>query len=100
VGRHLPGRPSPAQRGYGPQHKALREQWRPHVEAGQVSCARCHQPIKPGDPWDLGHDDIDRTRYTGPEHQACNRGASKRAPDPVTPAIDPPAPLDPKWDTD
>jgi hypothetical protein len=97
-GRHLPGRATTGQRGYGPRHQALREQWRPHVEAGRVSCARCQLPIAPGEQWGLGHDDNDRSKYTGPEHQDCNRGAPKRAPDGVTPAIDPPAPLDPKWD--
>jgi hypothetical protein len=30
-------------------------------------CVRCGLPIKPGEPWHLDHDDIDRTRYFGPE---------------------------------
>ena len=34
--------------------------------------------IVPGQPWDLGHDDIDRSRCTGPEHAACNRAAAAR----------------------
>lgn len=97
MGRHRPGRDTTSQRGYGPRHQALREQWRPDVEAGRVSCARCHLPIAPGERWDLGHDD-DRSKYTGPEHQECNRGASNRRPDQVTPAIDPPATLGPEWD--
>jgi len=65
---------------------------------GRVSCARCKLPIAPGEPWDLGHDDNDRSKYTGPEHQECTRGASKRTRDQVTPAIDLLAPLDLKWE--
>jgi hypothetical protein len=65
--------------GYGWEHQQLRESWRPAVEAGQVDCARCGEPIFPGALWDLGHDDHDRTVYRGPEHRACNRGASARA---------------------
>lgn len=86
------------QQGYGSRHQALREQWRPEVAAGRVSCVRCRLPIRKGEPWDLGHDDHDRSKYSGPEHAECNRGApSKLAAPPVTAAIDPPAPLDPKW---
>lgn len=97
-GSHRRPRGTTTQRGYGPRHQALREQWRPQVEAGRVVCPRCKLPILRGELWDLGHDDNDRTKYTGPEHQDCNRGAAKRAPDQVTPAVDPPAGLDPKWD--
>lgn len=61
------------QRGYGAHHRKLRDQWKPKVETGQVKCARCQHPIRPGTQWDLGHDDNDRTQYRGPEHAHCNR---------------------------
>ena len=62
---------------YGREHQALREQWRPLVEAGGVSCARCGKRIRRGTPWDLGHSD-DWSRYTGPEHERCNSAAAGR----------------------
>lgn len=69
-----------AARGYGRTHRLERERWKPVVEAGQVECWRCHQPIDPSKPWDLGHDDEDRTKYKGPEHPLCNRRTSGRKP--------------------
>jgi hypothetical protein len=72
------GRATPAQRGYGAAHKALRRRWAPLVAAGGVLCARCGEPIDPGTPWDLGHVDDDRSRYSGPEHRACNRATATR----------------------
>ncbi|WP_082921109.1 hypothetical protein [Rhodococcus sp. HS-D2] len=68
-----------AQRGYGSAHQHTRKAWRPAVEAGRVRCARCRRPIRPGQAWDLGHDDRDRSRYRGPEHVACNRATAGRA---------------------
>lgn len=65
-------------RGYGAEHQRLRAKWAPLVAAGQVNCWRCGQHIPPGAPWDLGHDDDDRTIWHGPEHRACNRGANAR----------------------
>jgi hypothetical protein len=74
------------ERGYGYVHQERRKWWAVHVEQGEVNCARCGKPIYPkvweyrcpacgkktcG--WDLGHDDTDRTLYTGPEHACCNR---------------------------
>lgn len=59
--------------GYGAEHRKRRERERALVEAGKAICWRCNKPILPGQPWDLGHDDNDRTKYMGPEHRACNR---------------------------
>ena len=71
------------QRGYGYTHQQQRKRWAPTVQRGEVICARYGQPgypdcpglIHPGQAWDLGHDDWDRTVYTGPEHMQCNRRA-------------------------
>jgi hypothetical protein len=71
-------RRSTTRRGYGWQHQRLRAYWRPLVQAGQVACARCGQPIRPDQAWHLGHDDHDRRIYTGPEHAACNLAAAGR----------------------
>lgn len=73
-------------RGYDYRHRQLRERMRPTVEAGGVTCWRCianglppdQALILPGTPWDVGHDDDDRTRYRGPEHRACNRATATR----------------------
>jgi hypothetical protein len=74
----MPKPASTTARGYGWQHQKIRQQWAPLVAAGQVNCARCGRPIPPGTAWDLGHDDHDRSRYTGPEHMTCNRTAGAR----------------------
>lgn len=70
----MPSIGTTGQRGYGLKHKTERKRWEPHVDAGLVDCARCGDPIEPGRPWDLGHND-DRTDWTGPEHLTCNRRA-------------------------
>jgi hypothetical protein len=54
---------TPKQRGYGWEHKKLRKQVAQVVASGNAICARCGLPILPGHPWDLGHDDFDRSRY-------------------------------------
>ena len=66
------------QRGYGVDHQRERARWQRIVETGEASCWRCKLPIGPTDPWDLGHDDHDRTRYRGPEHPHCNRAEGGR----------------------
>src|SRR5262245_27072880 len=81
-------RPNPEQRGYGATHRAAREQVKPLVLAGGVRCARCGEVIRPGDPWDLGHVDGDKSRYSGPEHRWCNRATAGRRP------WQPPAPVE------
>jgi hypothetical protein len=59
---------------YGHHHRTIRARLAPIVRTGTAMCARCGQFIGPNEPWDLGHDDADPTRYAGPEHQKCNRG--------------------------
>lgn len=73
-------RGSTTQRGYGAAHQAERKRLAPMVARGEATCWRCNQPIEPGAPWDLGHDDNDRSIYRGPECRTCNRGAPRRAP--------------------
>ena len=66
-------RPTTTEQGYGAAHQKLRAKWAPAVAGGGVFCARCGGRIDPGEPWDLGHDDEDRSRYAGPEQSLCNR---------------------------
>lgn len=86
-----------AQRGYGTAHRKLRKQYEHLVASGEATCWRClangltpdQARIDPTQPWDLGHDDHDRTQYRGPEHVTCNRGApSKAKADHAGPAYD------------
>ncbi len=63
------------ERGYTSSHQRLRAQFKPLVQTGQMVCPRCHNPILPGQAWDLGHTG-DRAGWTGPEHALCNRRAA------------------------
>ena len=59
-------------RGYGADHIAERERNQRLIDAGlTILCARCGQPVLPGQPWALDHTD-DRTGYLGPSHKLCN----------------------------
>jgi hypothetical protein len=66
------------ERGYGAAHIRLRRRWDREVQLGGVRCVRCGLLIVPGEPWDLGHDDVDRSIHSGPEHRRCNRATSGR----------------------
>ena len=67
--------------GMGYPHQKRRQLWAPIVADGRVRCARCHKPILPGEPWDLGHvDGSGRKAYSGPEHRRCNRSTGGRKP--------------------
>jgi hypothetical protein len=65
-------------RGYGSRHKGLRKWWARRIDGGTVICWRCHRRITRDDPWHLGHDDNDRARYRGPEHERCSTEAARR----------------------
>ena len=87
-------RGSSTERGYGREHRKLRDEWKPRVEAGEVHCARpgCGKLIEPGSAWDLGHNP-DRS-YRGPEHRTCNRATRGERRKPVDRAPRLPSPLD------
>lgn len=78
----MPGRArahsNTTRRGYGNSHQKIRAHYKPIVAAGKAVCWRCAHPIHPSEPWDLGHDDHDRTQYRGPEHRRCNRATNGR----------------------
>jgi hypothetical protein len=61
------------QRGYGYAHKQRREREAIKVRLGKAFCPRCGRWIAPHEPWDLGHNPYDRTKWTGAEHRRCNR---------------------------
>lgn len=68
---------SAAERGYGPAHTAKRRWYKRNVvDKGNGYCWRCGIWLDPNEPWDLGHDDHDRTIYRGPECRPCNRGTA------------------------
>jgi hypothetical protein len=70
-----------AANGYGKYHRRLRADYVRRMQAGeQFTCWRCGKWINPAADWDLGHDDVDRSLYRGPEHVHCNRSSQKRTP--------------------
>jgi hypothetical protein len=80
VTRLLTARDRAIEARYGTSHKKTRQELEPLVLGGGVRCWRCGEPIRPGEPWDLGHVDGDPSRYAGPEHRACNRATTGRLP--------------------
>lgn len=84
----MPSKGTTSQRGYDHKHKKLRKQVEPQVLAGKAFCWRCGEKIQPTDAWDLGHDDEDRTKYRGPEHQGCNRATANRRTQMTGPPVD------------
>lgn len=79
-------RGSTTARGYGTQHQRERRRVARLVNAGLAYCWRCRKHIEPGSPWDLGHDDRDRSITRGPEHQHCNRATKAHQPPRARPA--------------
>lgn len=68
------------QRGYDRDHDNLRASWQRKLNAGLiVYCWRpdCGTRITPND-WTLGHCDIDRTKYHGPECASCQYATAGR----------------------
>lgn len=70
------------QRGYDAAHDRLRADYQRRMDAGEsFTCwrrgPRCTVTIDPKR-WRLGHDDIDRTKYRGPECVPCNQATAGR----------------------
>jgi len=89
------------QRGYNARHTRSKDAWGRLVDRGGVICRRCGEGIAPGEPWDLGHDDNDRSLPTHPEHRACNRSTRSRLWQPVNQVLEPEReglpPTDARW---
>ena len=66
--------PNPA---YDADHRRHRADWNQLIQAGHApTCPRCHRPILPGQPWQLGHT-VDlvhggNPKHRRPEHERCN----------------------------
>lgn len=68
-------------RGYDADHDALAGVYQQRMDNGiGYLCWRCLKPLgtKRGADWVLGHCDINRGVYHGPEHPACNNATSGR----------------------
>lgn len=75
--QHERARGTRQQRGYDTHHDRERARWATRQAAGEtLTCWRCGLPIT--GPFDLGHDDTDRSIHRGPEHPACNRATATR----------------------
>lgn len=65
---------------YCSHHQALRASLVPIVAAGHAECWRCGRRLAPGEAFDLGHDDADKTLWRGIECLPCNRATMSRRP--------------------
>lgn len=72
-------RGSPKARGYDAPYHRARARAKRLVDSGRAVCWRCGKPIAKGAPFDLGHDDHDRSIIRGPEHPQCNRSAAGKS---------------------
>lgn len=71
-------RGSREERGYGYEHRKERARLQSYMDAGvRFRCWRCGRPINPKR-WQLGHCDVDRAKYHGPECVPCNTATSGR----------------------
>jgi hypothetical protein len=61
--------------GWGHTHQRRRAAIAPLVNAAKTTCARCLEPIRPGDEWHLDHNDA-RDGYLGVSHSYCNLAAA------------------------
>lgn len=73
------------ERGYDAAHVALRADYQRRMDHGETfTCWRCEEQGRPHDVdpanWHLGHDDLDRNEYRGPECPAGNLATSGRTP--------------------
>ena len=68
----MPKQGNTTERGYGHKHQQKRAEYQRVVDAGAGECWRCGDAINPGDEWQLGHDDHDRSKYRGIECVTCN----------------------------